>query len=410
MEFNASPPTVMHIDLNSCFATIEQQANPFLRGRPLVVAVYNSPSGCILAPSIEAKSFGIKTGMRVKEGKKLCPGLIVMTPDPDKYRHVHLGLRKILSGYTNEFSPKSIDEFVLNLEDYSYLKRGVENPLFKVGSEIKERIREEIGEWITVSIGISTNRFLAKVASGLRKPDGLDEINFKNFKDVYRKLSLTDLPGIGFRNRARLYSVGIAGVLDFYDNPLWKLKAAFKSISARYWHLRLRGWEIDNIEFKRKSFGNSYALPHSSGKRQELLPILYKLTEKTTERLRNAGFKAGGVHVGIVFREKGLWHKGRKLNKYIFETRDVFSEMKRIMSLCPISAPVKILSETCFGLSSMKDLQLDLFEDMEKKKNLAAAIDDINSSWGISTLTYATSLELENKIHDRIAFGGVREL
>src|SRR3990167_8913863 len=93
-DFNPRPSTILHLDLNSCFATIEQQANPILRGRPIAVAAYAAPSGCILAPSIEAKLYGIKTGMRVKDGKALCPSLIVLPPDPWKYRNVHLSLKK----------------------------------------------------------------------------------------------------------------------------------------------------------------------------------------------------------------------------------------------------------------------------------------------------------------------------
>src|SRR5579872_2145080 len=88
LPFNAKSPTILHIDLNSCFATIEQQANPKLRGKPIAVAAYTTPSGCIVAPSIEAKRFGIKTGMRVKDGKMLCRDLIVLPPDPNKYRVV----------------------------------------------------------------------------------------------------------------------------------------------------------------------------------------------------------------------------------------------------------------------------------------------------------------------------------
>ena len=139
LDFNSKPSTVMHIDLNSCFATIEQQANPLLRGRPIAVAAYTTPSGCIVAPSIEAKKFGIKVGMRVREGKLLCPGLIILSPDPEKYRNVHIALRKILSDYTNNFFPKSIDEFVLNLE--GYLSLPLKTVSCKVVVQYPERLR-----------------------------------------------------------------------------------------------------------------------------------------------------------------------------------------------------------------------------------------------------------------------------
>ena len=103
LDFNSASPLIMHIDLNSCFATIEQQANPLLRGKPIVVAAYDSPGGCILAPSIEAKEYGIKTGMRVRDGRALYPKLIVKPPDPWKYRNVHLGLRSVMERFWEVF-------------------------------------------------------------------------------------------------------------------------------------------------------------------------------------------------------------------------------------------------------------------------------------------------------------------
>ncbi|KKT68577.1 MAG: DNA-directed DNA polymerase, partial [Microgenomates group bacterium GW2011_GWC1_44_37] len=186
LDFNPAPSTVMHIDLNSCFATIEQQANPLLRDKPIAVAAYDSPNGCILAPSVQAKKLGIKVGMRVKDGRLLCPDLIVLPSDPDKYRSVHLGLKKVLSVYTPDIVPKSIDEFVLNFAGTPALRRD----LFLIGQEVKDRIRKEVGDYLTVSIGLGPNRFLAKTASNLHKPDGLDEINKNNFLKIYESLTL----------------------------------------------------------------------------------------------------------------------------------------------------------------------------------------------------------------------------
>src|SRR5687767_1243547 len=100
LPFNKTPPTKLHIDLNSCFATAEQQANPLLRGRPIAVAAYATPNGCILAPSVEAKRYGVKTGMRVKDGVQLCPQLLVLASDPEKYRFINRSLARLLSSYT----------------------------------------------------------------------------------------------------------------------------------------------------------------------------------------------------------------------------------------------------------------------------------------------------------------------
>lgn len=406
LEFNSSPSTILHIDLNSCFATVEQQANPFLRGRPIAVAAYDSPGGCILAPSIEAKTYGIKTGMRVREGKSLYPGLIVLTPDPNKYRDVHLKFRKIFKDYTADFYPKSIDEFVLQLKDYPIFKKG----MFSVGRQIKKRIKKEIGDWLTVSVGIAPNRFLAKTASGLNKPDGLNEINSKNFLEVYSKLTLTGLHGINVRNERRLNSVGVASVLDFYYAPLSKIRAAFRSVFAHYWYLRLRGLEVDSIEFRRRSFGNSYALPNHSGKKKDLLPILYNLVEKTAERMRKNGYQAKGVHVSLSFKNALPWNKRENLSRVLFDTRDIYQEMARILLSCPVEGPVHVLAERCFNLTKGRVLQLNAFIDMEKKQKLVDAVDTINNKWGHESVTYASLLKLEGRIHDRISFGGVSGL
>src|SRR5690349_10629218 len=142
LPFNQTPPTRLHIDLNSCFATIEQQANPLLRGRPIAVAAYTTPNGCIVSPSVEAKRFGVKVGMRVKDGKQLCPQLLVLAPDPWKYRHIHQQLHKLLSAYTDRITPKSIDEFALDLEGAPAFARG----MVTVAREMKQRIRREVGE------------------------------------------------------------------------------------------------------------------------------------------------------------------------------------------------------------------------------------------------------------------------
>ncbi|OGM08308.1 hypothetical protein A2159_02010 [Candidatus Woesebacteria bacterium RBG_13_34_9] len=397
----------MHIDLNSCFAAIEQQANPHLRGKPIAVAAYTTSCGCIIAPSVEAKKLGIKVGMRVKDGRLLCPELIVLAPDPWKYRNVHLALRRLLSGYTVNLTPKSIDEFVLDLEGYPAFSYG----LWLVGKEIKERIKKEIGEWITVSIGIAPNRLLAKLASELNKPDGLDEISKNNFIKVYSKLRLTDLPYIKIQNTIRLNNIGIYNVLDFYHAPLWKLKAAFRSILGYYWCLKIHGWEIDDVAFGRKSYGNSYALPKSFSSINDLSPILSKLVIKMSARFRRAGYKTRGIHLAVSYRDGGFWHKGFVLERELFDSRDIFKRALRILCMSPYRKPVREIAVSCFNLVKSKFFQLGLFEDELIKYSLVDSIDKINQRWGDFVITPARMLYLtKDAVPDRIAFGGVKEL
>ena len=390
----------MHLDINSCFASIEQQTNPLLRGKPIAIAAYVSPGGCLLAASIEAKTYGVKTGMRVREGKLLCPNLIILPSDPEKYRRVHLQFRRLLSDYVNTVVPKSIDEFVLNLSDF--VRSGID--LETVAHEIKQRIKNEIGDWLRISVGIGPNRFLAKTAAGLHKPDGLDTINKNNYQKVYQSLSLTDLCGINLANAARLNRVGIFTTGQFATANIQTLHSAFGSVAGRYWYLRLRGWEIDDVEFCRKSFGNSYALPKPLITNEELAPILSKLVEKTAHRMRRAGFAASGVHLAIVYRDGGYWHQGLTVPE-IFTGSDVYRYAWQILSSCPYRKPVRNLAVSCFNLRKQNSTQLVLFENIQKKRKLIQAIDRMKKRYGDSIITPAIMLGTAKNVPDRIAFG-----
>jgi DNA polymerase IV len=407
LSFNTKHSNIMHIDLNSCFATIEQQANPLLRGKPMAVAAYNSPKGCILAASREAKLYGVKTGMRVLDGKKLCPQLIVRPTDPWKYRNIHLSLRKLLQTYSADVVPKSIDEFVVNFEGYPALTQF--GSVRGIAEQIKQDIKTDIGEWLTVSVGISTNRYLAKVAAGLHKPDGLDEINHLNVLEIFSKLALTDLCGIKDANALRLRCAGIPTVIDFYHATLPRLKAAFRSITSYYWYMRLHGYEVDDVSFGRRSYGNSYSLPIQYEKLSELAPILTKLVEKTTFRFRHAGYYAGGVHMSALYTNGEYTHKGQSVPYSLFDATDVYRVAYRLLEEFP-RLPVRNLAVSVFKLHPNTTLQLSLFENQTKKQDKTKALDDLRTRWGDYIVGSARMLSAKQLIPDRIAFGGIKEL
>lgn len=407
LNFNSSSSYMMHIDLNSCFATIEQQANPLLRGKPIAIAAYNSPKGCILAPSIEAKTYGIKTGMRVVDGKALYSKLVVLTPDPWKYRFIHLKLRNLIGRYTNNFEPKSIDEFILNLKDYPCL---VTSSMQQVAREIKKRIKVEIGDYLTVSIGISTNRYLAKIAAGLNKPDGLDEINVSNYLKIYKNLKLTDLTGIKTANALRLGSTGIYTVLDFLNAPLWKLKAAFKSITSLYWYQRLRGFEVDDILFGRRSYGNSTAIGKKVDSIKDASPIMARLIEKMSMRLRSAGYRARGVHLAILYKDGTFWHRGQLVGYTLYDTRDFLRIFLKLLFLANPEKQLSNIAVSAFDLVRSEVSQLELFKDITVNEQLTKASDSVNEKWGDFSLIIGRSLRRKVEVLDRIAFGGVKEL
>ena len=403
MDFNPAPSTIMHLDLNSCFASIEQQANPLIRGRPVAVAAYASPNGCILTASVEAKKLGVKTGLRVKEGQALCPGLIILPPDPAKYRFVHLQFQKVLNNYSPSVTAKSIDEFVLDFTSTPY------SDLFAVGRKIKSQIKTDIGDWITVSIGLGPNRFLAKQASNLKKPDGLEEICSKNYQEIYSKLNLIDLHGINTALTARLNAGRIFTVFDIFNSDISRLRSVFHSVNSYYWYLRLRGWEIDAVDFGRKSFGNMYSLPKHYSEISDLSPVLHKLVGKVGFRLRTGGYQARGVYLGVLYTDHSFWHHHRLSGHYLFDTADIYRSAFRILSHAP-SRPVANLAITCFDLIKNHSVQLDLFNHVSRSLRLSGAQDSINQRYGHFVISPASMMGTADLVPDRIGFGNIGDL
>jgi DNA polymerase-4 len=430
LPLNQAEPRVMHIDLNSCFAIIEQQANRLLRNRPVGVAAYDTPRGFVLAASYEAKRKGVKLGVNVGEAREMCPGIIIMTPDPSKYREAHRRFKELLSVYTSDVTPKSIDEFVLDLGGSPKLRAGM--TMEDIGLDIKLKVREHLGEWVTVNVGIGSNRFLAKYAAGFGKPDGMTTIDHHNLEEKYDGMDLVDLPGINIRYRRRLQMYGIMTPLDFLHAERRVLeKVVFKSIVGYYWYLRLRGYEIDKNETKRGTIGHQYALPHKTWDRDELSRLLMKLCEKVGRRLRKDGLTAGGIHLYLDFVRnydgpKGngfiggdnlashkAWHHGEKVGYRLYSTQSVYLAAKNLLKKAEIYNKVRGMSITVFDLAPADPEQLSLLEgerSFAAERHLSDAIDEINNRYGEFVITPAAMMDMNGEILDRIAFGAVRDL
>jgi len=177
-----------------------------------------------------------------------------------------------------------------------------------------------------------------------------------------------------------------------------------------YWFLRLRGWEIDDIDRNTKSFGHSYSLPKILSTPEELAPILSKLVEKVGFRMRHSDFQAKGVHLALLYQDYQYFHEGKSLDHSISDSRDIYKIAMRLLRHSPYKLPVKNIAVSCFGLSPRNTLQLDLFKDSIKKDSLVNAIDSINDRWGNFVITPATMANTKDYVHDRIGFGQIRDL
>lgn len=410
LGINQAKPKIMHIDLNSCFATIEQQARRHWRGQPVGVVAYDSPGGIILAASYEAKRLGISLGTRVWEARKICPTIHITTVDPPKYRKAHQLFREVLEDYTSRVKARSIDEFVLDLSDSQALRSG--QTMQQIGYEIKQQVYQHVGEAVSCNVGIGPNRFLAKLASGLHKPNGLDVIDSHNMSQVYAKLDLKDLPGINRRYDTRLRLGGIHTVSDFAAADSQQLRGIFGGIVGYYWWLRLRGWEIDDRDWKTGSqIGHQYAMKEKLPYDQ-LDPIIFKLSQKIARRLSVKELSAGGIRVGLRYVRSPYWHKSQHIPQRLITTQDVFQAARNLIDTeAPAGAGlVSLLSVTTYDFQPINPEQLALNlqgRPIANRGDIAKAMNQINERYGDFAVIPATMLGTDGIAGDAIAFGNL---
>ncbi len=409
MQINDVDSLIMHIDLNSCYAIIEQQANRLLRYKPVGVAAYTTSRGFIIASSYEAKRQGIKL-MRIQDAKEIDPSIIILAPDPEKYFDAHRRFKAVLERYTDLVTPKSIDEFIVDFQGSQAVQQG--RSLVDVGYEIKEEIKKSLGEYVTVNVGIAPNRFLAKVAAGMDKPDGLTVIEAVDIRNVYGQLDLMDLPGINYRFKARLNLAGIFTPLEFLDAPLYKLKGeVFKSIVGYYWYLRLRGHEIDAQKFPIRSFGNDFAIREWTYDREQISRYIMKLAEKTGRRLRKHDYQAHGVYLGLAFDDGNWWGKGHKSKATIFSTQEIYAHLMRLFRMVQFPAKCSHVNIAVFNVEPASPVQLTLFDGTRlDTRSLARAADKINDRYGEFTVIPAKMANMKQVIIKRVPFGSVRDI
>lgn len=407
-EYNTARPLVMHIDLNSCFATVEQQARPLLRGRPVAIVNRRTEHTMIVTASYEAKAMGVTLGMRLKDAKKLCPELIGIESDPPKYKFVYHQLMRIMNDYSAHVRMKSIDEGVIDFSEATQAM--TDRNLVEIGHEIKQRLWSEVGVAMNCNVGIGTNRFLAKMAAGLHKPNGLDVITHENIGEVFAGLELTDLTGIAGRLEKRLNAVGIYTPLEFLDADERTLReVVFKSIDGTAWHKRLRGWEVDKRDFDLKTAGRQFVMDGYRLPRVDVLKRLHHLCEEVGTKVRSQNMAARGVQVYARTYDYGGWHAKYMAPLPFYSDQAIYTQARRLFDAAP--GDVKMLAVTCYGLQSADATsnQLQLFGDeLAREQAVTSAVDEINARYGKRVIHSADTLDSSKFLQDRIPFGSTR--
>ncbi len=390
---------ILHIDFDSYFASCEQQFNPKLRGKPIGVTAKNGRT-CIIAASREAKKRGVKSVTRVWEAQALCPEIITVEAHFEKYWEITQKFLNICKDYSPYVELFSLDEVFIDITSTSNLFGGTYNII----DRIRERIKLEIGEYVTVSVGISYNKLLAKLASGLNKPNGLLEITKENKEKIYAGVNLIDFCGIGQRVALRLNKIGIYTPLDLKNASLDLLIREFKSAEGRF--LKDLGLGEDNravIPYytfdEAKSIGRSYCLPQNEYDKRIVFQNIYELCEELAIKLRKLNKKAKVVWVYLGGTRSV---HGRKTLSYFESGKEIFNGCMSILYdnkfVFLKNDYVRRIGLGVSGLQDANNLPLSLFEKDSKNTRLLRVIDTINEKYGSYTvrngfLLYADKLK-----------------
>ncbi len=407
---------VLFVDMNSFFASCEQQVNFYLRNRPVGVCVYPGKFGCIIAPSIEAKRFGVKTGMRLNDAMLLCPQLVPLETNPERYRQFHVKIMTVLKKYSNDVFPKSIDEAIVDLTHYSFVHKDV----LQVAKAIKQDIANEVGDWLKCSIGVAPNYFLAKLASDIQKPDGLTIIDSQNIDAVLAKLKLTDLPGIGHNTMIRLNKGGITTPLQMrYASPE-NLKAILRSVLGFYWHCRLNFIEVDvNGE---QDYKTMQAMRHLSKDQRKstdgINDIFLTLCLTLEKRMVQRQFFCHHIGFAIKYANGERWDDFIKVQMPMQDGIEIFKALTNRMNDFTTKTKTNslinsgIISISVYVSQFIKSnlVAYNLFEDHSKQDKLRQTVYDLKERFGKEKIQRAVELKDEGTYKDVIGFGSVKDL
>lgn len=380
---------ILHIDFDSFFASVEQEYNPELRNKPMGVTATNGKT-CIIASSREAKRLGIKTGDRTWEVLPKCPNLILIPADFNKYYEVSKKFLNIAKDFSPLVELFSIDEVFIDVTETEHLFGGV-NSLIK---KIKERIKNEIGVCITVSVGISYNKLLAKLASGMKKPDGIFEINQNNFEEVYKNIKLTSLCGIGERIEKRLNLMGIYTFLDLRKTSGSKLIEEFGEVEAEFLkNLSLGVDESPVVSYMEspevKSIGRNYCLPKNEYSKRVVLQNIYELCEEIAIRLR--GLNKKGRTVALFLGGETEVGRRKTIAEFIDKGPEIFSVCESILLedsyfFKTEKYYTRQISISVSSLEESQNLTPSLFDQPKRLEKVTGAIDKINDKFGDHTI------------------------
>jgi DNA polymerase IV len=374
------------LDLNSFFASCEQQEAPDLRGRSLIVVQTMAETTCAIAASYPAKALGIKTGTLVHEARRLCPDLKLVQANHKLYVEYHHRILKAIDKHIPVEDVMSIDEVACRLDKVQ------QQPLVarKLAQEIKHEIQSEVGACLTSSIGISANKLLAKLASDMQKPDGLVILPVEELPRAILHLKLRDIPGIGPNMAERLQKADITDIATLWKTDASRLRLIWGGMAGDKMHALLHGEDIVSPKHARSSISHQHVLAPKDRTKQKSATVVRQLLLRAAQRLRDDGFfcRRLAVEVKWLRRDGDTWSATRSFS----ETQDtavLLRVLQEIWLEVPDLKPLRI-GVALSNLALKEAHQPDLF-DKPRDARLVTAIDEVNAKFGKGAISYGAA-------------------
>jgi len=404
----------LFLDLNSYFASVEQQVQPSLRAHPIAVAPITSDSGCCIAASIEAKRFGVKTGMRVGEARRLCPDIAIVDARPRLYVHMHHRVLRAIDALIPVDKVHSIDEVSCRLD------RSQRTPeaCTALALAIKQSIASRCGVMMRCSIGCAPNRTLAKLGTDLKKPDGLVIFRDEDLPHAIAHLSPQELSGIGPAIMKRLQNAGILTIGDLLARSESNMHDLWGGVLGDRWYHILRGEEVTEPRTRKNSIGHQHVLAPDMRSPEAARSVGVRLLLKAAARMRHENLAAKRISLGLRFQgdEPGpstwkgpSWDHAATLGDGCTDSQTMLDALHELWTHVPPGTIVQV-GVTLSELVPPASLTLPLFTDQSRRENLSRAMDAVNKKFGANKVYTANMHDARTHGSGGIAFNYVPDL
>lgn len=412
----------LYLDLNSYFASVEQQLDPALRGRPVVVAPVDTDATSAIAASYEAKAHGIRTGTKIWEAKALCRDLVVVPGRHEEYVRFHHRIIEEVGRHVPVAAICSIDEVACRLLDN---ENGI-TAVRRIAARIKAGIRANVGECLTSSIGVAPNRLLAKMAADMEKPDGLTILPEAEIAARLARLKLSDIPGVGRNMERRLAAAGIVTMDRLLALDPREARAAWGSVWGERMHWLLRGADLPDLPTETRSIGHSHVLGPEKRSPDRARLVARRLLAKAATRLRRAEMRTCQLGLSVKAERAGgapseRWSHHVRLPQ-VMDTVSLLAELETLWArMLADFAPRRFLQVgvTLAELAPAESVQLNLFDAgaaldrgaESRRLALSRALDKVNNRWGRDAVTIGhDSMGAVRSAGPRIAFTRIPDL